>query len=58
MGVCIVCQKAGKELGEWITRCFVDCGVDYEELAHVTRDLVDVRVQSRWLVNAIWVFVK
>lgn len=58
MGVCIMCGKAGKELGEWITRCFVECGVEYEELAHVARDLVDVRVQSRWLVNAVWVFVK
>lgn len=56
--VAIAAGKTGDELGEWITQCFRDCGVEYEQLVHVTRDVVEAGVQSRWIVNAIWVFVK
>ena len=56
--VAIAAGKTGDALGEWITQCFVDCGVEYEQLVHVTRDVAETGVQSRWIVNAIWVFAK
>lgn len=56
--VAIAAGKTGDALGEWITQCFLDCGVEYEQLVHVTRDVAETGVQSRWIVNAIWVFAK
>ena len=56
--VAITAGKTGDALGEWITQCFLDCGVEYEQLVHVTRDVAETGVQSRWIVNAIWVFAK
>lgn len=56
--VALAAGKSGDALGDWVVRCFADCGVDFEQLVHVTRDVAEAGVQSRWIVNAIWVFAK
>ena len=45
-------------LFKWFISCFIQCGVNYEQIAKTAFDLIDLKPTSKWQVMVCGVFTE